>query len=62
MKTAIFLGAGASSEDGAPLQSEIFNKYFTGLKMNGERHTISLSFTADAFAGRENRSAPPALY
>jgi hypothetical protein len=29
MKTAIFLGAGASSEDGAPLQSEIFNKYFT---------------------------------
>lgn len=31
MKTAIFLGAGASSEDGAPLQSEIFSKYFSGL-------------------------------
>jgi hypothetical protein len=35
MKTAIFLGAGASSEDGAPLQSEIFNKYFTGLRKDG---------------------------
>lgn len=28
MKTVIFLGAGASGGDGAPLQSEIFNKYF----------------------------------
>ncbi len=27
MNTVIFLGAGASSGDGAPLQSEIFNKY-----------------------------------
>lgn len=35
MKTAIFLGAGASSEDGAPLQSEIFNKYFGGLRRAG---------------------------
>lgn len=29
MKTAIFLGAGASKADGAPLQGEIFNEYFT---------------------------------
>lgn len=28
MKTVIFLGAGASSGDGAPLQGEIFSKYF----------------------------------
>lgn len=35
MKTAILLGAGASSEDGAPLQSEIFNKYFAGLRRAG---------------------------
>lgn len=28
MKTVIFLGAGASGGDGAPLQNEIFNKYF----------------------------------
>jgi len=34
MKTAIFLGAGASKADGAPLQSELFKEYFTLIKDN----------------------------
>lgn len=28
MKTAIFLGAGASASDGAPLQNKLFYEYF----------------------------------
>lgn len=32
MKTAIFLGAGASKADGVPVQSEIFSKYFRRLR------------------------------
>jgi hypothetical protein len=30
MKTAIFLGAGASKAEGAPMQNELFQKYFGG--------------------------------
>jgi len=33
-KTVIFLGAGASKADGAPMQSELFKSYFTSLKVN----------------------------
>lgn len=35
MKTAIFLGAGASASEGAPLQNNLFLEYFKALKGNG---------------------------
>lgn len=31
-KTAIFLGAGASAAEGAPIQSQLFNKYFSNIR------------------------------
>lgn len=34
MKTAIFLGAGASASEGAPIQSKLFFEYFKSLKSN----------------------------
>ena len=34
MSTVIFLGAGASKADGAPLQGELFKKYFTLIRSN----------------------------
>lgn len=35
MKTAVFLGAGASKVDGIPVQSELFRKYFQQLRGKG---------------------------
>jgi hypothetical protein len=35
MRTAIFLGAGASAAEGAPLQSHLFYDYFNSLPQNG---------------------------
>lgn len=32
MKTAIFLGAGASKAEGAPMQNELFREYFKSVK------------------------------
>ena len=37
MTTAIFLGAGASAAEGAPLQSELFHQYFAGSQGAHER-------------------------
>lgn len=40
MKTAIFLGAGASAAEGAPLQSNIFKDYFKSIQGNLVRHKM----------------------
>lgn len=38
MKTAILLGAGASSSEGAPLQNQIFKEYFKSVRDNNSIH------------------------
>ncbi|MEG0292116.1 MAG: SIR2 family protein [Anaerovoracaceae bacterium] len=42
MKTAIFLGAGASKADGAPLQSEILFEYFNSEKFKNSKENMDL--------------------
>lgn len=39
IKTAIFLGAGASSSEGAPIQSNLFKEYFKLIKHRGKHHS-----------------------
>ena len=34
MKTAIFLGAGASAAEGAPMQGDLFNEYFKAVEFD----------------------------
>ncbi len=41
VKTAIFLGAGASKADGAPLQNELFRDYFKSIKNNNNYDDMS---------------------
>jgi NAD-dependent SIR2 family protein deacetylase len=43
MTTAIFLGAGASAAEGAPMQSELFHKYFAGAKQGPEAMKMGLA-------------------
>lgn len=40
MKTAIFLGAGASAAEGAPIQSHLFYDYFTTLPQHGNANEM----------------------
>jgi len=40
MKTVIFLGAGASKADGAPLQGEIFKEYFLSLDFQNSNYEM----------------------
>lgn len=57
MNTTIFLGAGASASEGAPLQNQLFKKYFQSRKKNdfyvgdeGELNTFfHLMFGTDAY-------------
>jgi NAD-dependent SIR2 family protein deacetylase len=39
IKTAIFLGAGASSAEGAPIQSNLFKDYFKLIKLRDNHHS-----------------------
>ena len=39
MKTAIFLGAGASAAEGAPIQTNLFKDYFKLIK-NRDRYPV----------------------
>lgn len=45
MKTAIFLGAGASNSDGAPLQSDILSEYFKSNSFMNNRTVMDESLT-----------------
>lgn len=38
MKTAIFLGAGASAAEGAPMQSQLFKDYFGSKNIDKQLH------------------------
>ncbi len=53
MKTAIFLGAGASKSDGAPLQGELFQDYFMSYSFsknqNNEMNQVLIDFFQSAF-------------
>jgi len=42
MKTAIFLGAGASASEGAPIQSKLFYEYFKSIRVNSNRTTSEM--------------------
>jgi hypothetical protein len=44
--TAIFLGAGASKAEGAPLQGELFNEYFSSPLYTGSRSHMNTELTA----------------
>lgn len=49
VEQVIFLGAGASAADGAPLQGGIFRKYFTDLDMDDEWGNIVKTFFSEIF-------------
>ena len=40
----VFLGAGASKSDGAPIQSELFGDYFSKFKKKKQNATLSQVF------------------
>jgi hypothetical protein len=44
--TAIFLGAGASKAEGAPLQGEIFRDYFSSKEFKKSRDAMDLELTS----------------
>lgn len=43
MKTAVFLGAGASAAEGAPIQSDLFKRYFKSLRRRSARVRLGKS-------------------
>lgn len=45
MDTAIFLGAGASKAEGAPLQGELFKEYFSSPLYKGDRSVMNRELT-----------------
>ncbi|MEI9934804.1 MAG: SIR2 family protein [Ferruginibacter sp.] len=68
MKTAIFLGAGASAAEGASIQSELFKDYFKLIKKRGGCHSqhesilvifFQLMFDVDIMAGNIDEAVFP---
>ena len=53
----VFLGAGASKSDGAPIQSELFGDYFS--KLTGTSRSDPLSTFFNDFFGIDVNSGPP---
>jgi hypothetical protein len=62
IKDVIFLGAGASAADGAPIQNALFRDYFQSRAYNDETNTVLSTFFLDFFGINTNSALPGANF